>query len=259
MNMVLAKDEKPLEFSEEDNAITTDMGKKHHARHHHKHKKQSGKHHSSSNDHSKNHRFAQKNQFIGRFLGTDVKDERCCLCQYVVQRTMADIQLAGGLDPYFGKPKLENIPLPPPEPKDPAETSFLETSVTFPNSKDPNRRPRMYPFDSGDQLKSLVRHAYRVMDITLEGICESHMPPRYYLMVCQKIYEKQIKVAYMLANRMTAVEVCMGIEVCTRISYTSKSKHNPFDVKGLTDLKRAGISTKMDGKTFGYKGIPGIN
>lgn len=59
------------------------------------------------------------------------------MCQFLMQKVSANVNLAGGLNPHYGEQLPEEIPAMPEMPKA-TDESFLEvsSSVSFPNSKD---------------------------------------------------------------------------------------------------------------------------
>lgn len=188
-----------------------------------------------------------KTKFMGLLSLSSLIDDRCVLCQFIVERVQADLQVSGGLNPFFGSPipPAPTVSLPKTAPTTELSASFLEigAKVKYPRSKDgtgiilsiasnlylENRRPRVYPLLTDEYERSMSRQVFRVMDITLEQICEVNMPIHYFMLVCKNMYKEQETISKLIANQRNPVEICIQTKMCAATSYINVSTHSKFN------------------------------
>lgn len=87
----------------------------------------------------------------------------------------------------------------------------------------------------------------------MDQVCESRMPPKYYLMACRKVYAYQKRIARLVANKVTPLDICISIGSCDTFTYTSSSVHYPYDGTEFQLLSSLGLETKMKRLEYGYQ------
>jgi len=150
----------------------------------------------------------------------DTSQDACVMCQYLVERMETNVRQAG------------IVPTMPTG--DQPAYSFLETEVKV-ESKDPYDAVGAAIIGSTRQSTRLQRQMerqkyneiYRVVDITLDDVCEQAMPNSFYG-YCKQIYKLQSDVVDGLRYQYRPSDICFRVGMCGKDSYITKGIHSRY-------------------------------
>jgi len=165
------------------------------------------------------------NQFKNRMSGAvDTSQDACVMCQYIVQRCEVNVKQAG----IIAGMSHMNGPVAP--------SSWLEvkaevkTETTQPfdmaaaniigATRDSTRFTRLAERQKYNEI-------YRVVDVTLDDVCEQGMPNKYYG-YCKAVYQVQSDVVDGLRFQYRPSDVCYRIGMCGSKSYITQGVHSRY-------------------------------
>jgi len=179
-------------------------------------------------------------------------DDDCVMCQYIIERCEANIKQSGVLpgfssvaafDSYL---ELEQQVTPhdaqdsdslSSSTDDDGDVSLLEVQSTA-----AAKHKQLYFDQTAAGIIGSTRQAtrvqrqlerqkynevYRVVDLTLDDVCEQGMPIKFYG-ICKKIYKLQSDVVDGLRYQYRAADVCFRIALCPKGSYITTGVHSRY-------------------------------
>jgi len=152
----------------------------------------------------------------------DVSQDSCVMCQYLVERMETNVKQAG---------IIPNMPV---GDQPGYETSFLELEAQT-EQKDPYDAVGAAVIGSTRQSTRLQRQMerqkyneiYRVVDITLDDVCEQGMPNAFYG-YCKQIYQVQSDIVDGLRYQYRPTDICFRVGMCGKQSYITKGIHSRY-------------------------------
>jgi hypothetical protein len=165
----------------------------------------------------------------------DRSQDRCILCQYVLERIVSNVQYAG-IIPHVqgGRPNrgsvdhvAENVAA---TIEGPSLLQLSSTARQLPAWVGPPPPDNLDQPDYDQYFSALERQIYaeiyNVADRTLDQVCEGSMPNDYYP-VCQEIFKKQGDIVSLVSRQFGAAAVCSKVGMCPPSSYINRQVHTP--------------------------------
>jgi Ca2+-binding EF-hand superfamily protein len=151
----------------------------------------------------------------------DKSQDGCVMCQYIVERCETNVKQSGVI------PGMAQV-------VDPA-TIFLETEAKV------AQKQVNYDFMAANIIGSTrqstrvqrqmerqkYNEIYRVVDITLDDVCEQGMPNRFYA-YCKQVYKVQSDVVDGLRYQYRPTDICFRIGMCGKDSYITQGIHSRY-------------------------------
>jgi hypothetical protein len=139
------------------------------------------------------------------------------LCQYVVERAETNVKQAGVIPAMSA-----------------GVSSFLEEKVEV-KSKDPFDAVGAAIIGSTRQSTRVQRQLerqkyneiYRVVDITLDDVCEQGMPSAFYG-YCKQVYQVQADIVDGLRYQYRPADICFRVGMCGPTSYITRGIHSRY-------------------------------
>jgi len=198
--------------------------------------------------------------------GVDASEDACVMCQYILERCENNVKQSGvipsmsgsgvfleleqialnsasGTDPaqadrftpFTGTPTMETPMMVQDADEEPAvplqddSTSFVETDQAYfdqtaagiiGSTRQSTRVQRQLERQKYNEI-------YRVVDITLDDVCEQGMPNSFYG-YCKQIYKVQSDVVDGLRYQYRPADVCFRVGMCGKSSYITKGIHSRY-------------------------------
>jgi hypothetical protein len=161
----------------------------------------------------------------------DKSQDGCVMCQYIVERCETNVKQSGVIpgmaqvvDPatIF----LETESKPDPEPTVLLEVEQKQVNYDFMaaniigSTRQSTRVQRQMERQKYNEI-------YRVVDITLDDVCEQGMPNRFYG-YCKQIYKVQSDVVDGLRYQYRPTDICFRIGMCDKKSYITQGIHSRY-------------------------------
>lgn len=140
----------------------------------------------------------------------DTTNDGCVLCQYIVERCEFNVKKSGILfAPSAGPAFIEEEQFP-----------FTSSSSVIASTRENTRQQRLAEREKYNQI-------YRVVDVTLDDVCEEGMPNSFYG-YCKAVYQMQPEVVDGLRYQYRPMDVCFRIGMCGKDSYITKGVHSRY-------------------------------
>ena len=143
------------------------------------------------------------------------------MCQYIVERLEVSVKAAGIYGAQGGQAPAGSIML---------ETASKQVSLPsevdvaaagqIANTRQSTRSQRQVEREKYNQI-------YRVVDLTLDDVCEQAMPNAYYGF-CKAIYQTQAAVVDGLRYQYRAPDICFRVGMCGTGSYITWGVHSRY-------------------------------
>jgi len=196
-------------------------------------------------------------RFLDSLTGSVKKEEGCVMCQYIVQRCEANVKLTGINDYAFleldssagGSPQpkeelQEEVPAVPLS-DDAGSPIMLETQAATTTKAASKTETQGFDDQNGAAVIAsahtstrMMRQAervrfneiYRVVDLTLDDVCEQGMPNTYYG-YCKQVYKTQTSLVDGLRYQYRSADICFRLGMCTKKNYLAKDMHSRYKSK----------------------------
>ena len=168
-----------------------------------------------------------------RFAEVDNSDDACVMCQYIVERCETNVRQSGALAQMASAAAPSGVYLELEskiDGKEVEEPSFLETAAENPfdvagaqiigSTRQSTRFQRLLE-------RQKFNEVYRVVDITLDDVCEQGMPNSFYG-YCKMVYQVQSDVVDGLRYQYRPADICFRIGMCGKNSYITAGIHSRY-------------------------------
>jgi len=145
---------------------------------------------------------------LGMFPTIDTTQDGCIMCQYIVERVEKSVKAAG----LWGEQPL-----------------MIEESATIRQIPDVGAAQqisasRISTRQQRDIERQRYNQIYRVMDVTLDDVCEQAMPNAYYG-YCKAVYQTQATIVDGLRYQYRPADICYRVGICAANSYITNGIH----------------------------------
>jgi hypothetical protein len=192
-------------------------------------------------------------RMLDKLMGKS-KDEGCVMCQYIIQRCEANVKISGVVafletesailspssssQPQLQLQEVPAVPLSDPDASpvliETQASSSLENKAKWGFDETAAAATIAAAHMSTRQMRQSERarfnELYRVVDLTLDDVCEQGMPPTFYG-YCKQIYKMQVQVVNGLRYQYRPTDICLRIGACTKKNYIAKGKHSRYKSK----------------------------
>ena len=168
-----------------------------------------------------------------RFAEVDNSDDACVMCQYIIERCETNVRQSGALAQMASAAAPSGVYLELEskiDGKEVEEPSFLETAAENPfdvagaqiigSTRQSTRFQRLLE-------RQKFNEVYRVVDITLDDVCEQGMPNSFYG-YCKMVYQVQSDVVDGLRYQYRPADICFRIGMCGKNSYITQGIHSRY-------------------------------
>jgi len=155
----------------------------------------------------------------------DASNDGCVLCQYICERAETNVKQSGVIPALTGAQAGPSI--------------FLETESTALLQVEESQSPfdvaaaniigstRLSTRYQRQLERQKYNEIYRVVDITLDDVCEQGMPNSFY-QFCKQIYQSQSDVVDGLRYQYRPADICFRVGMCGKGSYITQGIHSRY-------------------------------
>lgn len=182
-----------------------------------------------------------KKKLSGKAAGVSDPNEACVLCQYIIERAETNVKTSGVLpgpgngasyaQAWANSQKSQGW-------QDPM-TTFLEVDsregAAFPGGGVDSRRAATHELRVQERAK--YNQIYKIMDATLDDVCEQSMPPSGY-QYCKAVYAIQADIVDGLRYQYRPSDICYKVGMCAKGSYITTGMHNQKRFEAIEQAKK---------------------
>jgi len=144
-------------------------------------------------------------QKLGGIPKIDTSHDGCVMCQYIVERVEKSVQAAG----LWG--------------------ALIEEAATVRQIPDVGAAQqisasRISTRQQRDIERQRYNSIYRIMDVTLDDVCEQAMPNAFYG-YCKAVYQTQATIVDGLRYQYRPADICYRVGICAANSYITNGIH----------------------------------
>jgi len=150
----------------------------------------------------------------------DTSNDGCVMCQYIIERCETNIKQSGVIPAITGAQSGPSVFLEIEQEQNPFD---VVASNVIGNTRLSTRYQRQLERQKYNEI-------YRVVDITLDDVCEQGMPNSFYAH-CKAVYQSQSDVVDGLRYQYRPSDICFRIGMCAKSSYITKGVHSRYAQK----------------------------
>jgi hypothetical protein len=181
----------------------------------------------------------------------DKSNDGCVMCQYIVERCEGNVKLSGVL-PAYSFIETQGSALPDNSQEEVPAIALSDSEANSPSLVEAESKTQTETegkqfyndvgaaaiIGSARQATRVQRQLerqkyneiYRVVDITLDDVCEQGMPNSFYG-YCKQIYKTQTDIVDGLRYQYRPADICFRVGMCGPGSYITMGKHSRYKAK----------------------------
>jgi hypothetical protein len=160
-------------------------------------------------------------------------NDGCVMCQYILERCETNVKQSGVIPGMTAQPAADGVYLEV-ESKTGAEAEAADPfdvagAGIIASTRQATRYARLLERQKFNEI-------YRVVDITLDDVCEQGMPSPFYG-YCKNIYSAQSDVVDGLRYQYRPSDICFRIGMCAKGSYITQGIHSRYNAGNAAGAK----------------------
>lgn len=150
----------------------------------------------------------------------DKQQDVCVMCQYIVERCETNVKASGVIPTLTSAGAAPQIFLETEAKTEQSPMDFAASSVIGATRQATRYQRQME--------RTKYNEIYRVVDVTLDDVCEQGMPNTFYK-YCKMVYQTQPDIVDGLRYQYRPADICFRVGMCDKDSYITKGVHSRYN------------------------------